>query len=184
MRNTTAIAATLYALAAAVSGPALIRSAEAQPAPGTSAPAAGSATAYVEKAGRSDLFEIESSRLALNRASDAEVKAFARMMTEDHAKSSERIKAAASKDGVPMKPPALDADKKAKLEALERAQGAEFDRMYLTEQAAGHEQALQLHRAYAAGGTAPALRSAAEEIAPVVQAHLQRVTALIEKRAR
>lgn len=140
--------------------------------------------AYLEQAGISDLFEIESSNLALAQSADADVQTFARMMSEDHTKSTARLKAAAGTDGVPLKAPVLDREHKSKLDQLKAAKGAEFDKLYLTVQAAGHEQALSLHRDYAAAGTAPALKAAAGAIAPVVQMHLSHVTALIEKRAR
>jgi putative membrane protein len=50
--------------------------------------------------------------------------------------------------------------------------GAARDSKYIAQRMAAHDQALAVQKAYAMGGTAPALNAAATEIAPVVQQHI------------
>lgn len=150
---------------------------------GTSGTAVSASTSvtqtYIQHAGMSDLFEVESSKLALERSGREDVKAFARMMVEDHGRSTEKIKAAVARDGLPAPaPPMLDATHLGKLNRLRSASGEAFDQAYLDMQLSGHKDALALHRSYARSGSAASLRTAAGEIVPVVEQHLQRLTAM------
>ena len=56
-------------------------------------PAAGAPSAqdFVNKVAISDMFEIQSSQLALAKQADADTKPFAEKMVQDHQKTSERI---------------------------------------------------------------------------------------------
>lgn len=127
--------------------------------------------AYVQNAAMSDLFEIETSRLALEKATLPSIKTYAQMMIDEHGQSSEELKAAAQAAGVPV-PAALPADKLAKVEALRRLQGAEFDRQYLADQRSAHQETLAKVNAYLAAGTPGPLRDHASKLTGVVQKHL------------
>lgn len=131
--------------------------------------------AYVRAAAESDRFEIQSSQLALSRAQGAAVREFARTMVDHHTQSTERLYVAARAAGMVrthdwMLPPPMQAQ----LEELQRASGAEFDRLYLRQQVQAHEAALSLHANYARRGDAAALRVFAAAAVPVVQQHLAR----------
>ena len=127
--------------------------------------------AYVENAAASDMFEMESSRLALQRATLPAVKTYAERMIEEHGKSSEELKAAALAAGIPL-PPALPADKQAKLAALGRLNGEAFDRQYIADQRSGHQETLTKVNQYLAGAPAGPLRDHASKLTGVVQNHL------------
>jgi putative membrane protein len=138
------------------------------------------ATAYVAEAGRSDMYEIQSSKLALSSAASAPVKDFANMMLADHAKSTQMVMAAATQAGMapPPTPPVLDARREALLDQLRSATGADFDRIYKHQQLLAHREALALHQGYAASGDSAPLRGAAAQIVPVVQQHLATLTSM------
>jgi putative membrane protein len=53
---------------------------------------------FVTEAARSDMFEIQSSKLALNSA-DARTKEFAQKMIDDHTKTTDELKAAVAMAG-------------------------------------------------------------------------------------
>jgi len=144
------------------------------PAP---APADGNA-AYLAKAGAGDLFEIESSRAILAKTDDKAVKDFANMMIDAHGKSTAKLKAAAAQAGIAVAPPRLEPDQQAKLESIKSASAAEATRDYLTAQREAHAAALALHQGYARNGPTPALKTAAGEIAGVVQQHIDRLAKL------
>lgn len=135
--------------------------------------AAVTAPDYVTQAAASDMFEIQSSELAANNAENPQVKDFARMMIADHTKSSNELKTlAASMQPQMTVPAALPPEMQSKIDQLKDANGADFDRMYLSQQIPAHEQALQLHRSYAQSGTEPQLKTFAQKTADVVQGHL------------
>jgi len=131
------------------------------------------APAYVDEAAASDLYEIEAGRIALDHAASPDVKRFAQQMITDHTSSTNMIKAAIASAGLSITPPAsLDPPRAAMLDKLNGVTGPDFDRLYLHQQLMAHEAALALHQNYAANGDVPALRGAAGQIVPVVQAHL------------
>jgi len=128
--------------------------------------------AYVAAAGASDLYEKTSSQLVLQSTKDAKVRSFAQGMIRDHAKSTAMVKAAAGKAGVTPTPPKLTPEQDGMVRQLRAESGAARDRTYLTQQRTAHQKALALHQGYAASGTAAPLKTAAGQIAPVVQHHI------------
>jgi putative membrane protein len=146
----------------------------AAPAPEPAAPAAAPAAStadYIAKAGAGDLWEIESSKALLAKSKDAKVRAFAEMMIDHHGKSTAKVKAAAATAGAEVSAPKLDADQEKMLADIKAADAAAIDKIYLGHQKTAHDAALALHQGYAASGEAVALKQAAAEIVPVVEAH-------------
>ena len=128
---------------------------------------------YVTQAASSDMFEIESSQLAANQAENADVKNYARMMIDDHTKTTNELKTiAASVEPRLTVSPTLPPEMQTKLDQLKNAKGAEFDRMYITQQVPAHENALQLHRGFAQNGQEKQLKDFAQKTSEAVQKHL------------
>jgi putative membrane protein len=138
------------------------------------------ATDFVPKAAASDMFEIESSKLALKMSKNADVKAFAKMMIDMHTKSTADLKAAIMASGQAITPPAaLPDDMQKKLDDLKASK--DFDTDYLKDQADGHQSTLDVVQAYANNGDVPQIKQFAVDLAPVVQDHLTKVKALQDK---
>jgi len=134
---------------------------------------------FVAKAAASDMFEIESSKVALERARSAEVKAFAQMMIDMHTQTTADLKAAIADSGLALTPPAmLPEDKAAVLTDLKGAEAADFDKKYMDEQIDGHQAALDLMTRYAQDGDNAVLKAAAAKTAPIVQDHLTKAKTL------
>ena len=139
------------------------------------APALGqvmSASDYVAIAGASDLYERQSAQMILESTQDPKIRSFARMMLQDHGKSTVAVEAAAAKSRVPAPAPMLMPLQAELLAELRAETGPARDAAYVAQQKAAHNQALAVQKAYAAGGAAPALRAAAARIVPVVQHHV------------
>jgi len=134
---------------------------------------------FADKAAKSDAFEIAAAKLARTDADSAEVKKFAATMIEAHTASTAKIKAAAAKAKPEIKPdPTLTSALQSKLDDLGKLKGADFDKAYVDGQISAHEDALSLMKDYADKGGTPSLKTAAGEIAPVVQEHLDMAKAL------
>lgn len=131
---------------------------------------------FVNAAAASDMFEIESARLAKTMGRSAEVKEFAAMMERDHTKSTADLKTAAGTAKV-TPAPEMTTRQQSDLAAL-RAAGDNFDRLYKQQQLAAHQQALALLRGQAEGGTAASLKAFAAKTVPVVEQHLEHVQRL------
>jgi len=128
---------------------------------------------YVATAGASDLYERRSSRIVLQSTNDPKVRAFATMMVNDHARSTDDVKAAAARARVRAAPPMLNPAQTEMIAQLRAEHGAARDSAYLAQQKAAHGQALAVHEAYAKDGTVAPLKMAAAKIAPVVKHHIE-----------
>ncbi len=149
-----------------------------------SAAAADTASAYIASAALGDLYEIESSKLALTKAQSPAVKKFAQQMIDDHSATTAKLKAAIAAQRLEITPPAaLDDRRNGMLENLKGMTGRDFDRAYLDQQTAAHQEALILHRGFAQGGDNAALKTLAAETAPKVEHHLAMVKQLDEQGA-
>ena len=127
---------------------------------------------FVAKAVASDMFEIESSRAALEKSSSAEVKKFAQEMIDAHTKSSADLKAALATSGLAITPAAtLPQDKADKVAELRTTEANDFDKEYLDEQVDAHQAALDLMQRYANDGDNAALKAFAAAKAPIIQGH-------------
>jgi predicted outer membrane protein len=130
--------------------------------------------AFVDMATASNMFEIESSKVALDKATAPEIKTFAQHMIDDHTKAGEEMKKAADADGV-KQPAALDAKHQAKLDRLSGLSGETFDSDFLAEQVAAHEEAVALFTNYAANGAPGAVKDFASKTLPTLEGHLEEV---------
>lgn len=134
------------------------------------APAMSGAT-FIRKAGASDQYEIQSSRLVMN-SRNGQVRDFARDMVRDHSKSTADVKAAARRAGLRVGPPVLEPMQARMIAQLRRTPASRRDAVYLDQQKQAHRMALDLHQSYADHGQVAPLRRTAANIAPVVQHHI------------
>ncbi len=136
------------------------------------------APTYVAMAGSSDMYEIESSRLALQRSSSAAVKRFAQMMIDHHTMTTQQVTQAAQAAGMTPPPPSLLPPQRAMLDELQPANGTDFDRRYLQQQRMAHRMALALHQNYASKGDTAQLRQTASSAVPIIQRHIDELQRL------
>lgn len=172
----------LFWAAAAVALLAAPAWSQGQTAPGTTLPPAGAPAAavvkapeFVKAAAISDMFEIQSSQLALEKGKGAEVKRFAQHMIDDHKKASEKLKSVAADMPIPTQ---LDEKHAAMITQLKSLSGAEFDRVYLDMQKAAHWEAVLLFEQYSKSGDTPKLKQFAEQTLPTLKEHWSEVQKL------
>jgi putative membrane protein len=130
-------------------------------------------TDFVNKVAISDMFEIQSSQLALSKQPDNDTKPFAQRMVTDHQKTSKELKSLV--DGGKVKaalPSALDAEHQKMLDDLKAKNGKDFDQSYDQIQVKAHQDAVALFKAYAAGGDDPELKRWAAKTLPNLERHL------------
>lgn len=140
---------------------------------------AGAAQSFVHAAAASDAFEIATSRAALTKSSSATLKSYAQKMIDAHTASTAKLKTAAEAATPALTlDPAFNPEQQQKLDQLNKLTGSAFDRAYIAEQTAGHQQALTTLKAYAATGATPSLKTFATNLIPTVTAHLNMVKGL------
>jgi putative membrane protein len=143
--------------------------------------------------------EVKLGELASEKGQDADVKAFGRMMVQDHTQAGEELKQFASKHNITA-PADLDDEHRDKVDRLSKLQGAEFDREYMSQMVDDHEATMSaLEDRLDKEGTDEnptytpkkndnrvdtALNQWAAKTAPTVQKHLTRARQLNDKIGR
>lgn len=129
--------------------------------------------AFLKQAAQNGHAEVESSKLALTKAANTQVKGFAQQMVDDHTKANQELAALASSKGVEV-PKEPSVAQKAKMKVLQSADGANFDRRYADSMGvAAHQDTIKLFRKAAAGATDPDVKAFAAKSLPTLQHHLQ-----------
>src|SRR5690606_34856418 len=105
---------------------------------------------FLKQAAQNGHAEIEGSKLALSKGTHPQVKAFAQMMVDDHAKADSALKTLAASKGVDV-PAEPSLAQKAKLKLLSTRDGANFDHHYAESiGVAAHEDTVRLFKKAAA----------------------------------
>ena len=129
---------------------------------------------FADMASSSNMFEIESSRLALEKAASEEVKSFAQHMIDDHGKAGDEMMAAAQDDGI-TPAPGLQPAHQAKLDELSALDGEAFDAAYIMAQVAAHDEAIALFEGFSSNGDDSALKAFAANTLPTLQQHREEI---------
>lgn len=127
---------------------------------------------FIKEAAIGDMFEIQASQLAAERA-QTPAKSFASEMVTDHQKTSSDLKSiAASANAQADIPASLDSSHQKMLNKLEELQGADFTKQYVKDQVSAHKDAVSLFRRYAKSGDNTALKDWAGKTLPHLENHL------------
>jgi putative membrane protein len=128
---------------------------------------------FVKQVAISDMFELESSKLAAQKG-NAQEKSFAQQMITDHTKTSNELKQLVSSGKVKAElPTALDSSHQSKLDTLKSASGDKFSSDYNSDQVSAHKDAVSLFERYAQGGDSPELKDWAGKTLPALKHHLE-----------
>jgi len=123
--------------------------------------------------------------LAAKKATNAEVKAFARLMMSEHHALRAAGQALAKQLGVEPKAPERDplapyvANEMKTLQST--AKGAEFDRVYIDNEVSVHQAVLDLANQARVTTQTPQLKELIEKAVPVIRKHLDQATELQKK---
>lgn len=126
--------------------------------------------AFVENAVRGNMYEIDAAKIAEQKSKDADVKKFAKQMVTDHTKLGNEMKPVIAKAGQTA-PTDLDQRRKGMLDNLKAAGAADFDKTYMDQQVAAHDETLTLLQGYSKNGSDAGLKEAAGKALPMVQHH-------------
>jgi putative membrane protein len=160
-------------------GSTMVEDTSSQAVGGVTAPTINTAADFVPAAAISDMYEIEASKLALQKSKSADVKQFAQMMIKDHTATTAKVKTILTSGKLDITPPtALDDRRQGMIDNLKAASAADFDKVYLDQQTAAHQEALAMMKSYAEDGDNPALKQFASETAPKIQQHYDKAQQL------
>lgn len=132
---------------------------------------------FVDNAAAGGIAEIETSRLALEKSSSADIKAFANMMITDHSKANDELAALAKKNDIEV-PDETTLVKQAKEKILDMRDES-FDAAYANNQVKAHEDTIKLFEKQANTVTddkvkgATELKGFAQKMLPALEKHLE-----------
>jgi putative membrane protein len=138
----------------------------------TSPASAPSTADFVKTVAISDMFEIQSSKLALDK-NDKPDGSFARRMVHDHTETTDQLKSLVRSGQVKAElPTSLDSEHQKMLDQLRGDSASDFGKDYEQMQLKGHKEAVALFEGYARSGDNPALKRWAAKTLPHLQEHL------------
>lgn len=142
---------------------------------------ANTASGFVTALATSDMYELQSADIAMARSSTAGIDELAGMIKTDHTASTARLKTIAPTEAADTTlPTALDERRQGMIDNLNAAAPADFDRIWLTQQVAAHNEALTLLNGFKDHTETPGLAALATEIIPKVTMHRDQAQRMLD----
>lgn len=94
---------------------------------------------FMVETANSGMMEVEASKVAQQKATNAQVKAFADMMVNDHTKANDELKQLAASKNVTL-PAAVGEDNQEDLKDLSEKSGKDFDKAYINMMVSDHKK--------------------------------------------
>jgi putative membrane protein len=173
---------SIIIVACLLAGPALAQSVGEKTGVNSALGISPTTADFVKEVAISDLFEIESNKLAQDKGNAAE-KSFASQMITDHTKTSTELKGLVSSGKVKAElPAALDSSHQSKLNKLKGENGKDFSSEFDSMQVSAHKDAVSLFERYAEGGDNADLKDWAGKTLPTLKHHLEAAQNLSKSR--
>lgn len=139
--------------------------------------AATDADDFVEDASAKGVAEVEAGKLAQEKGTAADVKAFGAMMVKDHTAANEKLKSIADQKKLKVSTDAELLDK-AKAMILDLRSAKSFDQAYANNQVKAHEATIEIFEDEIKNGDDAQLKAFATETLPKLKAHLEQAKTL------
>jgi putative membrane protein len=129
-------------------------------------------TTFAMKAAQGGMAEVKLGQLAVDKASNPDVKTFGQRMIDDHTKANDQLKSICSAEN--MTPPTdLNAKDQATYDRLSKLSGPAFDKAYIKDMVKDHQMDVKEFQKEANSGKDPQLKNFASTTLPTLQSHLQ-----------
>ena len=125
---------------------------------------------FMQSAAQGNMAEIRLSQLALQRASNNDVKQYAQQMIAQHTQASNQLMQLATQKGVTL-PRQLDAQHQQVERQLQRLSGTSFDRAYMRAMVNDHAQTTALFQRQVEQGQDRDVVAFASQLLPAIQQH-------------
>jgi len=132
---------------------------------------------FATGAANAGLAEVAIGQLASEKATNAKVKDFAKMMVTDHTKANDELMALAKTKNISL-PTEPDADHQKKKTELAAKSGADFDKAYVDAMVDGHKKVASMFEDASKNCKDPDLKAWAAKTLPTIQHHLAEIEAI------
>lgn len=134
---------------------------------------AGKDKTFLVNAAEAGNAEVAASKIALEKSQNADVKAFAQKMIDEHTKVGDKLKQIADAKNVKV-PAEPSVAQRAKIAILEKLSGNTFDKRYASSVGvSAHEDAVKLFQKASSEAADPEIKSFAADTLPGLKEHLQ-----------
>jgi len=140
----------------------------------------GGDLAFMNEAAPGGMAEVELGKLASAKAENAEVKAFAQKMVEDHSKAGDELKQLAAQKKVILPPDVMPKHKEI-IDKLSKLNGADFDKEYVKAMVADHEKDVAAFENVSKTAVDADVKAFATKTLPTLKMHLEMIKAMSEK---
>ena len=127
---------------------------------------------FISNAAGGSKMEIEVSKIALSKASSAQVKEFAKMMVDDHTKAYQSLKQLTDRKDVRLPDNLSELDTK-KISTITKNEGKDFDREYMLTMVKDHKVMSELFQSQIQNGYDSLLKAYASQTLPTILHHLK-----------
>jgi putative membrane protein len=135
---------------------------------------------FAIRAAQGGLAEVKLGRLAAEKASSADVKAFGRQMVDDHGKANDQLKALAESERMTL-PSDVNGKQQAMYDRLSKLSGDQFDSAYVKGMMTDHQEDIKDFKKESQSGTDEKIKSFAAQTLPVIEGHLDRLKVIQPK---
>jgi putative membrane protein len=135
---------------------------------------------FIAAAGSGGMLEVRLGEYASNNAASDAIKKFGEHMVGDHTKLNDQLKTLATQQPIEI-PRALNSDDQKVLDRLEKVQGTEFDKAYVTQMVEDHKKDIAAFQKEIDQGSDPSVKAFAEKALPTLQHHLKMAEELQNK---
>lgn len=135
---------------------------------------------FFKKAAIGGMMEVQAGNIALKNAKDAEVKALAQMIVNDHEAANKELQALANERNVVL-PTELPADIQEHLKTMSNLTGKAFDDHYLKMMREDHKKDIDMFRETSNGSRSDKVRDFATKTLPVLEKHAREVEKVASK---
>jgi putative membrane protein len=147
--------------------------------PNSSKTVTGKDLTFLNEAAPGGLMEVELGELAVKRASNADIRKFARRMIDDHSKANRELDELATKKNVTLKKEKT-ATQKAAIDKLSKLNGDAFDREYAKDMLKDHEEDVAKFEEAATTATDADVKKYAAKTLPTLREHLEMARKLLQ----
>ena len=132
---------------------------------------------FVTKAAKGNFAEVELGKLASEKSSNPDVKAFGEQMVADHSKANDNLKPIADSNGVQW-PTHLTGEPKTLYDRLSKLSGPAFDKIYVGAMVQDHQKDAKAYETESGKVKDSQLKSYVDQTLPVVQQHLSHIQSI------
>ena len=132
---------------------------------------------FILAAAQGGMTEVKLGELAAQKGMRDDVKEFGQMMVKDHTAINDNLKSLAAQKGVTL-PDSLDAKHQGMVDKMAALTGPAFDDAYIADMIKAHKNDAKAFKAESAATQDADIKSFLDKSIPVVDGHLQRITAM------